>query len=217
MKFHYKNGIVERQKSSKLLLVLPFLGIVSGSYLLFNTLSPSMPATLNTEVAAVTKTLKQRQPALDTNRLYVPKIGIDVAIVVGVDEKTLEGGAWHRVPQNGDPIKGGNFVLAAHRFNLGLTPDQTRAKSPFYHIEKLEQGDQIFVDYGGVRYAYSVTKRYKVPSTEVSIEAATIDAKLTMYSCDLRGPEAGREVIEAQPVGTVAWTESGPKLKTVSQ
>lgn len=193
------------------------MGIIGGSYLLFNTLAPSMPASLNTEVAAVTKTLKQRQPSLDTNRLYVPKIGVDVAIVVGVNDKTLEGGAWHRVPQNGDPIKGGNFVLAAHRFNLGLTPDQTRAKSPFYHIEKLEQGDQIFVDYNGTRYAYSVTKRYKVASTEVSIEAMTNTARMTMYSCDLRGPDAGREVVEAQPVGTIAWTDSGPKLKTSSQ
>ena len=193
------------------------MGIIGGSYLLFNTLAPSMPASLNTEVAAVTKTLKQRQPSLDTNRLYVPKIGVDVAIVVGVNDKTLEGGAWHRVPQNGDPIKGGNFVLAAHRFNLGLTPDQTRAKSPFYHIEKLEQGEQIFVDYNGTRYAYSVTKRYKVASTEVSIEAMTNTARMTMYSCDLRGPDAGREVVEAQPVGTIAWTDSGPKLKTSSQ
>ncbi len=213
MKYHYKNGIIDRQKSSKLLLVIPFIGIIGGSYLLLNTIAPSLPSSLSTEVAAVTKTLKQRQPSLDKNRLYVPKIGVDVEIVVGVNDKTLEGGAWHRVPQNGDPVKGGNFVLAAHRFNLGLTPDQTRAKSPFYHIEKLESGDQIFVDYQGTRYVYGVTKRYKVAATEVSIESASTDPKLTMYSCDLRGPDAGREVIEAHPIGTVAWTETGPKIK----
>ena len=119
MKYHYKNGIIDRQKSSKLLLVIPFIGIIGGSYLLLNTIAPSLPSSLSTEVAAVTKTLKQRQPSLDKNRLYVPKIGVDVEIVVGVNDKTLEGGAWHRVPQNGEPVKGGNLVLAAHRFNLG--------------------------------------------------------------------------------------------------
>ncbi|MGB3023826.1 MAG: class E sortase [Candidatus Saccharimonadales bacterium] len=214
MRYNYKTGVSNTKKKRPFLVIMPGLLFIGGSYLLFNSLSPALPTTLDSEVAAVTKTLVQRQPSLDSNRLYVPKIGVDVAIVVGATDKTLEGGAWHRVPQNGDPVKGGNFVLAAHRFNLGLTPDQTRAKSPFYHIDKLQNGDEIYVDYGGVRYAYTVSKKYKVGENEVSIEEASLDAKLTMYSCDLRGPEAGREVVEALPVGTVAWTESGPKLKT---
>jgi sortase A len=117
------------------------------------------------------------------------------------------------VPQNGDPVSGGNFVLAAHRFNLGLTPQQTRLKSPFYYIDKLGQGDDVYVDYQGVRYAYKVSKRYKVNADQVSIEARTADARLTMYSCDLGGPQKGREVVEALPVGTIAWLNGSPKLK----
>jgi len=214
MKYNYQSGVTKTKKRQPILMVVPILMLISGSYLLFNAVSPGLPTTLSTEVAAVTKTLVQRQPSLDKNRLYVPKIGVDAEIVVGVDDKTLEGGAWHRVPQNGDPIEGGNFVLAAHRFNLGLTPDQTRAKSPFYHIDKLQVGDDIYVDYHGVRYAYKVSNHFKVAEDDVSIEATTATTKLTMYSCDLQGPAAGREVIEANPIGTVAWTENGPKLKT---
>jgi len=120
-----------------------------------------------------------------------------------------------RVPENGDPLSGGNFVLAAHRFHLGYTPQQTRAQSPFYHIDALDNGDQVYVDYNGVRYAYEVTKRYSVAETDVQIEAPSREAKLTLYSCDLRGPAAGREVVEAKPVGTIAWVNGGPKLKTV--
>ena len=169
------------------------------------------------ESQAITQKLTKRQPDLQQNRLYVPKIGVDVAIVEGVTESTLEGGAWHRQPQNGDPISGGNFVLAAHRFNLGLTPQQTRAKSPFYHIDKLQNGDQIYVDFHGVRYAYKVDKRYKVGDTELSIESRSNDAKMTMYSCDLRGPKAGREVVEASLMGKVAWVNGTPKLDVSSQ
>lgn len=197
-----------------MLFVVPLLGLVGGGYLLVNTLWPSLPVTVTGQAAAVTKVLTQRQPELKKDRLYIPKIGVDVAIVTGVSETTLEGGAWHRVPENGDPIKGGNFVLAAHRFNLGLTPVQTRAKSPFYHINELENGDQVYVDYEGTRYAYEVVKRYSVAPTEVSIEAESQDAKMTLYSCDLRGSKVGREVILAKPVGTIAWTEGTPKLKT---
>lgn len=189
-----------------------FLG---GAYMLVNALYPALPSVMSGDVALVTKKLKQRQPDLAQDRLYAPKIGVDVAIVVGVTDKTLEGGAWHRVPQNGDPVSGGNFVLAAHRFNLGLTPNLTRAKSPFYHIDKLAMGDQLFVDYRGVRYAYEVTKRYKVGENELSIESQTKDSRLTMYSCDLRGPKAGREVVEAKPIGTVAWAQNGPQIHSL--
>ncbi len=215
MKYHYHTGVDGKRKSSKLLVILPLVSLIGGGYLLLNTLAPSVPGNLMGDVEVVAKKLKQRQPDLKVDRLYVPKLGIDVAIVTGVDESTLEGGAWHRQPQNGDPITGGNYVLAAHRFNLGLTPQQTRAKSPFYYIDKLKTGDDIYVDYRGVRYAYKVDKSYKVNQDQVSIEAQSDNAKLTMYSCDLRGPEAGREVVEAKPVGTIAWTDGKPRLETL--
>ncbi len=216
MKYNYRSGIRDNKRRNPLLVIAPLIGLFGGGYLLINTLFPSLPVDVTGQVSAVTKVLTERQPDLAEDRLYVPKIGVDVKIVTGVTDRTLEGGAWHRVPQNGDPVVGGNFVLAAHRFNLGLTPQQTRARSPFYHINDLNTGDQIFVDYRGVRYAYEVIRRYKVSQDEVSIESSTKDSRLTMYSCDLRGSDAGREVVEAKPVGTIAWLDGGPKLKTTN-
>lgn len=134
------------------------------------------------------------------NRLYIPTIGVDVAVVEGDSEAVLDKGAWHRQPQNGSPEKGGNFVLSAHRFQLGLTPQQTSAKSPFYHIEKLQTGDKIQVDYNGKRYNYEVVKKYKVDRFAVGIEGPSDEAKMTLYSCDIRGEQAGREVVEAKPI-----------------
>ncbi|PLS81343.1 hypothetical protein CYG49_02310 [Candidatus Saccharibacteria bacterium] len=84
---------------------------------------------------------------------------------------------------------------------------QTRAKSPFYHLDKLQVGDEVFVDYDGKRYVYEVNRKYKVPESATEIEAPSEDDKLTLYSCDLRGPAAGREVIEAKPAGIVAWND----------
>lgn len=218
MKYNYREGVsAKRQKKrgGKALTVASFVMFIGGGYLLVNSLWPMMPGVTEQQSAAITEILKKQQPALKENRLYVPKIGVDVAVVTGVSESTLEGGAWHRNDTQGDPAKGNNFVLAAHRFNLGLTPDQTRAKSPFYHIDRLQTGDQVFVDFSGTRYAYEVTKRYKVSDTETSIENPTAEARMTLYSCDLRGPKLGREVVEAKPIGTIAWTDSGPKLKTL--
>lgn len=131
--------------------------------------------------------------------MYIPAISVDVAINEGT-AAVLQKGAWHRKPENGNPERGGNFILSAHRFELGFTPQHTRAKSPFYHIDKLQAGDKIFVDYNQKRYVYEVTRKYKVDRNAVQIEAPSAEPKMTIYSCDLRGEAAGREVIEARPL-----------------
>lgn len=213
MTYNHRRGVETKKKGSKAWLLLPVFGLLGGLYVLANALSPGIATPFDAPTDATAKKLTHAKPALGENRVYIPQINVDIAVVTGDTEAALERGAWHRKPENGDPKNGGNFVLSAHRFNLGFTPTQTRAKSPFYHIDKLSEGDQIYVDYEGTRYAYSVTKRYKVERTALEIEQRSEDAKLTLYSCDLRGEKAGREVVEAEPVGTVAWLDGAPKLK----
>jgi len=177
-----------------LLLPLGLFGV--GVYVLILVLAPIIPPPSQPEILYTQTQAEQIQE----NRLYIPKISVDVAITEGTSEIALEKGAWHRKPENGNPEKGGNFVLSAHRFELGMTPQQTRAKSPFYHIDKVQTGDKIYVDYNQKRYTYEVTKKYQVDRHAVYIENTSSDPKLTLYSCDLRGEAAGREVIEARPV-----------------
>lgn len=179
-------------------LLIPAILFGGGAYLLIIALAPVVPPPPQPDnMYSETKTEVEK---IDENRLYIPKISIDVAVTEGTSEAALEKGAWHRKPQNGNPEKGGNFVLSAHRFELGFTPQQTRAKSPFYHIDKVQIGDKIFVDYNQKRYTYQVTKKYQVDRNAVHIENSSTDTKLTLYSCNLRGEAAGREVIEARPV-----------------
>jgi len=214
MRYQYGRGVKKESSRKKPLVFFALLLFVIGGYVLVSSLAPLVPADMTGESTVITKKLTEQQPVLKENRLYVPQIGVDVAIVTGVNENTLEGGAWHRVPEQGDPKKGNNFILAAHRFNLGLTPTQTRAKSPFFYIDRINQGQKIYVDFDGTRYAYEVTRHYKVADNDTSIEASTKEARLTLYSCDIRGPKAGREVIEAKPIGAVAWSDGKPVIKT---
>lgn len=106
---------------------------------------------------------------------------MDEAIVEGDAEAVLEKGAWHRRPENGNPEKGGNFVLSAHRFQMGFTPGQTNTKSPFYHIDKLKEGDEIHVDYNYKRYAYVITRKYQVDRYAISIEDPSKETKMTLF------------------------------------
>lgn len=218
MTYDYQKGVKKQKSRSKKWLALPVVAIMIGGYMLVNALAPALPFPLANGGQAVAQRLTSQPPTLTENRLYIPQINVDIAIVPidGNETLALEKGAVQRAPASGNPRDGGNFVLAAHRFQLGLTPDLTRKKSPFYHIDKLKTGDQFFVDYAGTRYAYEVTAKQQVSPTAVEIESRTSDARLTLYSCELAGPKAGRDVVVAKLKGTIAWEGDSPRLKTLN-
>ena len=172
--------------------------ILAGLYILAVALTPAIIApTIN---PTSNKTVKQLQSkaAITENRLYIPKIDVNLPYATG-SETVMEKGAWWRQPDNGNPADGGNFVLSAHRFIMGLTPQQTLRKSPFYNINKLEIGDKISIDYSGKRYEYTISKIFAVAPDAVEIEQRTDQPQLTLYSCTLGGASDGREVIIATP------------------
>lgn len=196
-------------RSRKLVLIgLPLMLALAGLYVLFVALSPALVSVPFANTDAKTEQRLKSKPGEYGDRLFIPQINIDVAIVTGTDDSVLDKGAWHRHPENGDPIKGGNFVLSAHRFTMGYTPQQTRAKSPFFNIDRLQIGDQIFVDYQGARYGYKISRKYSVKPDATEIEAASKEPKLTLYSCTLEGSADGRDVIEATPLGKVDKIEA---------
>lgn len=172
--------------------------IGAGCYVLLTATSPvfSLPVVTG-RTPDETKARLTESPGTYGDRLFIPQINVDVAIVTGGDEHVLEKGAWHRHPENGDPVQGGNFVLSAHRFVMSMTPQGTAVKSPFYNIDKLGIGDRLSVDYQSRRYEYVVSRKYSVKPTDVGIESRSIESKMTLYSCTLGGENDGRDVIEA--------------------
>jgi len=191
---------------------------VSGLYILYNSFSPVIPD-FTVDTQAATKKLSTEQPMVGEDRIYMPQINVDIPIVevtAGETEaQALDKGAIHRAPESGNPKDGGNYVIAAHRFTLGLTPAQTRAKSPFYHINEMEVGDQIYIDYSGTRYAYKIFKKEIVAATAVEIERRTDEPQLTVYSCGLSGARDGREVLFAKLLGTVTWENGQAKIQPI--
>lgn len=212
MKYTYREGI--EKPRSPMWIFIPIIGLIIGVYLLVNAMAPGILYVVEPTDTTAKKLVSER-PTLGEDRTYIPKINVDVAIVPidGNEAAALEKGAIHRSPTSGNPKDGGNYVVAAHRFNLGFTPNQTKAQSPFYHIDRLNKDDDIYVDYKGIRYAYKVQERKFVEPDAVEIEKRTDDNRLTLYSCELSGPKSGREVVIAKPVGTIIWASGKPKLE----
>ncbi len=134
------------------------------------------------------------------NRVQIERINLEVPFFGDNTPASLEKGAWWRFPERGNPEKGGNFILSAHRFNLGVTPQGTRAKSPFYNLNEIQPGDKIKVFYNKKWYEYEVTKNYTVDRTAVEIEKQSTEPKMTLYTCSLKGEADGRVVIDAKPL-----------------
>lgn len=200
MRFQHKRGVKNPKSKGVLsvfLLIIATAGLAGGAYLLVLVMTPNVPILYPVEPIEI-KSLEISK----TDRVYIPKIGVNVELVAGGPE-ALDKGSWHRFPERGDPINGGNFIVSAHRFSIGLTPGQTRQKSPFYHIDKLEINDQIIVDYQGKRYGYQITEHSSVKPNQIEIEAVSDSPKLTLYTCTLKGESDGREVYVAKPLGEV--------------
>ena len=177
-------------------LTVCLLLFVGGCYLLVLTQIPrfqKIPVTSSIDLNTDDDNSDQR------DRIQIKKLNLEVPYFTG-DASSLEKGSWWRFPERGNPKKGGNFILSAHRFFLGLTPQGTRARSPFYRLNELDPGDEIRVYYKKQWYDYKVTKNYSVKPNAVEIEETTKKAKMTLYTCSLAGSADGRVVIDAKPV-----------------
>jgi sortase A len=191
MKYDAEKGPSKKGKIvSRLILLVAIIAFGSGAYLLLLTQSPKL--------TFLSKTPQTKQANIKQDKIIIPSAKIEVGIFDG-GEEALDKGAWHRYPERGNPVKGGNFIVSAHRFGLGATPRETRINSAFYNIEELNEGDEIIIHWKGKPYEYKVSKRYKVDPDAVEVEDEKEDHVLTMYSCTLGGRYDGRIIVEAKP------------------
>lgn len=180
----------------KLWIVLPVTGLLAGLYLLLLVYSPALNSPRPKPQSQWSEPVSRERAKLTEQRLYIPRLSLN--LVYDDNQSILANGLWHRFPERGDPKQGGNFIVAGHRFEIGLTPGETRRKSPLYHINKIEAGDYMYVDFSGQRYQYEVTKKYTVKPNQIEIEAPSSNAKMTVYTCTFKGETDGREVLEAK-------------------
>lgn len=110
------------------------------------------------------------------DRLVIPAMLLSVPINEGKDLSALRTGPWRR-PNGSTPDKGGNTVIAGHRFTYA------NPRGIFYFLNKLKPGDEAAVFWHGKRYVYKVSDVKTVPPTDEAIEAPTSDARLTLYTC----------------------------------
>jgi LPXTG-site transpeptidase (sortase) family protein len=183
-----------REMRKKLFIIIAVSVTAVGLYMLASfvelLLVPYAPAPIQPEEVVAQDT----QP-----NLSIPVLNLNEKLYFG-GEEMLDQGVWMKFADRSNPEKGGNTVIVGHRFNMGLAPGMTKRKSPFYHIDKLEVGDSIYVSWLGKQYEYKVAEIKTVSPYAVEVEVDTEEPQLTLYTCTLGGAYDGRHVIIAHPL-----------------
>jgi len=121
---------------------------------------------------------KEKQILSGLNKINIKKIGVDGEIVVTDDEdKGLENGFW-MYPTSVDPGRVGNFILSGHRYKY-LPPHNTT----FYHLDKMQNGDEILIEWNNVMYKYVVREVKVVPDNERKVIKQTDNKTITLITC----------------------------------
>lgn len=127
------------------------------------------------------------------NTLIIPSINVNGEIHEGEDEQTMNKGLW-RIPHSSTPDKSSNTVIVAHRFMW------TSGAKTFYHLDKVNPGEEITLIWNKKKYIYKVHETKIVAPQETYIESPTKQPQLTLYTCHPLWTSDKRLVVIAKPV-----------------
>ncbi|MEX2008419.1 MAG: sortase [Candidatus Spechtbacterales bacterium] len=195
-----------------LILAYPFLPLITysqgqeakGSF----TLGPTTAAALSAATAGQGNEVATQAPvgniATAQDRieqksyLLIPKIGVRINIVAGTNESyALSKGAWS-MPQTSTPDKGGNTVLAAHRYRYMPPHEET-----FYLLHKLVPGDVFYVVWKGQEYHYRVRSSETVAPDAMYVLNPTSESVVKLLTCEPIFSSAQRLVVTGELVQVI--------------
>lgn len=120
--------------------------------------------------------------------LEIPRIGLQAAVVKGVDPEDLRRGpGWY--PESALPGEPGNAAVAGHRTTYGAW---------FRDLDRLQPGDAIFLSDGRRQFAYRVERVYSVAQDDWTPIAPTPYPALTLTTCTPPGGAEYRLIVRAR-------------------
>lgn len=142
-------------------------------------------------------------PGNAIDHMVIPKIGVDKYVVQGIGEQDLRRGPGH-YPETVLPGELGNAAIAGHRTTYG---------APFFDLDHLKPGDDIFLtDTQSRRWDYKVDRSFVVSPTDVSVLDPTSFAQLTLTTCNPRFSATNRLIVTARLFGQVPLPVPAPSV-----
>ncbi len=138
-------------------------------------------------------------------RLIIPKLNVDVPVHFGISLSEVmsamnNGVAHYRIAgASAYPGEVGNLVITGH--SAGDVYSSNQYKYIFSGLERLEDGDLIYINYNSVRYTYRVVKKEVVePSNVAALVVDTNKPILTLVTCTPLGTSRYRLLVTAEQI-----------------
>ena len=156
-----------------------------------------------TEIEALDPTITQTVSA--DPRLIIPKLNIDVPINFNVALSDVMSAMNHGVAHyrisgaSAYPGEIGNFIITGH--SAGDVYSSNPYKYIFSGLERLEEGDLIYVNYNSIRYTYKVTGKQVIEPSNVSALVVQTDRPLiTLVTCTPLGTSRYRLLVTGEQI-----------------
>ena len=142
---------------------------------------------------------------VDTSKLIIPKLNVDVPVHFGISTSevmsAMNNGVAHYVIPGANAFPGqiGNVVITGH--SAGDIYSNNQYKFIFSGLERLENGDLIYINYESTRYTYSIVKKEVVePSNVAAVTPATDKPQLILVTCTPLGTSRYRLIVTAEQI-----------------
>ena len=127
-----------------------------------------------------------------------------------------KGVAWFNIQgASAKPGEKGNFVLSGHSSNDWL--DKGDYKFIFAPLERMKEGDTIYVNYNSTRYTYTITGTKVVTPTDVASLRIGVDKpRITLVTCTPLGTALNRLLVFADQVSPDPNAAAAARTETTS-
>ncbi|MDR2336560.1 MAG: sortase [Candidatus Nomurabacteria bacterium] len=141
------------------------------------------------------------------SKLIIPKINVEVPIIFNVENDSaaqaaaMRNGVAHFPVPGADAMPGqiGNFSVSGHSSNDVFSNGQY--KFIFSRLEKLEEGDTVYVNYNSVRHTYKIVRKEVVAPTDVAkLVYPTDKPMLTLITCTPVGTAKNRLLVTGEQI-----------------
>lgn len=186
----------KENKSSKSLVVLGSLFLISGLSLIFLTIYTGFKTKTDEDIALDNFYIEEQQEKITDNTttkevveekketsinyiavLRIPKINLKRGLV-DKDSKYNNIKYNIMIHKESDVLDqdGGNVILVAHSGTAGV--------SYFRNVDKLSLNDEIYLDYNNKTYSYKITNIYDIEKTGIApIRKETTKSTITLITC----------------------------------
>lgn len=123
---------------------------------------------------------KKEEPKYEINYtavLEIPKINLKRGVVDSTNNFKSLNYAISVDRHSKYPNNNGNFILYAHSGSSSI--------AYFKNLNKVELNDDIYVYYSGIKYKYTIIKKYDIEKTgKANIISSTSDKYITLITCN---------------------------------